>query len=1150
MGVPAGQLYIDIVANIASLQQDMQKVKRSVGDMGANVSRVTRTANDNLRSIGTGAGQGLKDFSRDVARLKANMDPAWASLQRYRDQVGLLRRALAEGAITHKQFVAEMRTAVTSYQSAGQGVAQATNAQRAGMQQLSFQLGDVATMYSMGATPMRIFASQASQVSQAVGLMTNGQKGLIAFMGGPWGQVIIGAVTILGSLMAAHKGAAAAAEEQKDAADDLRDAMESLHEATVRESMSTWASIQTDIDKANSMRTRAQEARELAVAELQVAKANAEAARSAQGYSLGDAVNTSAASSGAAIAAATFDAQVSAIEGAISELESRIGARTEIITLKRGEQIRMEVAAQFDGAAAATLKYEKSLDGLNRSLRMGKINQDEYREGLVEITTVRERETEAARNSERTSRRRRAALTEEEKAIKRQTESTTRFIEALEEEIAKVGLDAKALRQLEVSRELAAAQTDQEKNRIRALNEERERALALEEARQAQAANDNYRRDEIHAAERQLQLIGLTGVARQKMALAIAEQAEIEAVLVQIQKAEREGNTELIAQLEERIRLIREKYDIEYRGADMAKRFEDEADAARILNDELHRMVGLFGNLGGLGEVIGTLFGITTGNISAIGGRFGELLNLQVGIEKDAEGRVIAKTLGDELREVFKLGGEFGKTMTQVLQDAGTGMLAAQAIFGRQNMAGQLGSAVGGAVAGAFSKDIAKLLGGGALGSIGGALVPIVGGVAGGLLGSIFNFSKTSAATLTGSGDPRLHGSGEKNYGTANSLAGQVLGSLQQIADALGGTVGSFYTTIGVRGGDYRVNTTSTSLKTKNGARDFNQDADAAIAYAIADAIRDGAIKGISAGAQRIIQGGGDVQTQLQKALAFEGVFKEFKDTIDPVGEALRALDAEFEYLKGVFKEAAATADEYAQLEELMARKRQDIIDEHERQAAQEASERVALEVEYMRLLGRESEALAMAREQELATTEKALRPLQEMIYQLQDANEIIAQFSPLADDLRAFKQELLGGVGRNSFAYLQRQFRETAELARNGDAAALGGLRGTANDFLEAARANAASELEYRRAVSQVMGAVDDGIFAADSQIEYAQQQIEAIEASRAATEDLKKTIEPYLKEAVETGRKIENLLSRFEGDGFPIKAYLDEPLAVDLVA
>lgn len=95
----------------------------------------------------------------------------------------------------------------------GNTVVKSTGAQKAGMQQLSYQLGDVSTMFALGARPMQIFASQGSQVVQALQLMTGSSKGFLAFLGGPWGLAITSAVTVLGTLGAAYLSAGDDADE-------------------------------------------------------------------------------------------------------------------------------------------------------------------------------------------------------------------------------------------------------------------------------------------------------------------------------------------------------------------------------------------------------------------------------------------------------------------------------------------------------------------------------------------------------------------------------------------------------------------------------------------------------------------------------------------------------------------------------------------------------------------------------------------------------------------------------------------------------------------------------------------------------------------------------------------------------------------------
>lgn len=85
---------------------------------------------------------------------------------------------------------------------------------RAGTQQLSYQIGDVAQQFAMGTPPMVIFAQQGGQVVQAVQMMTGSSKGLIGFLGGPWGAVVMGGAMIMGMFAAKHLEASSAIDDE------------------------------------------------------------------------------------------------------------------------------------------------------------------------------------------------------------------------------------------------------------------------------------------------------------------------------------------------------------------------------------------------------------------------------------------------------------------------------------------------------------------------------------------------------------------------------------------------------------------------------------------------------------------------------------------------------------------------------------------------------------------------------------------------------------------------------------------------------------------------------------------------------------------------------------------------------------------------
>lgn len=111
-----------------------------------------------------------------------------------------------------------------NFEIAGQKVTASAGAQRQGMQQLGFQLGDIATMYSLGARPAQIFASQIGQVTQAVQLMAGGTSRVAAFLGGPWGIALSVGVIALTPFIAKLFEAEDALEGVEFASDRLGDA--------------------------------------------------------------------------------------------------------------------------------------------------------------------------------------------------------------------------------------------------------------------------------------------------------------------------------------------------------------------------------------------------------------------------------------------------------------------------------------------------------------------------------------------------------------------------------------------------------------------------------------------------------------------------------------------------------------------------------------------------------------------------------------------------------------------------------------------------------------------------------------------------------------------------------------------------------------
>lgn len=553
--------------------------------------------------------------------------------------------------------------------------------------------------------------------------------------------------------------------------------------------------------------------------------------------------------------------------------------------------------------------------------------------------------------------------------------------------------------------------------------------------------------------------------------------------------------------------------------------------------------------IGGIGGTIGGIIGALGGDLGGVSPALSMVLGTGIGGQnKDGSDR----RLIDGITDIFKgKDGTFGKTMTDVLSGAGTG-LAVGSIMGG-GTGSQLGGSIGGAIGGAFSADLSKAIGG-TLGKIGGAVLPIVGGLIGGLIGSLFG-KKPSGSGNVSNGGMGFNANDGGISSNLNSVGGQLQSSITKIASALGGTVGSYSLSLGMYKDYYQVSKIANdpligkaqyNQKSANDAYD-GKDPAAALRAAISVAISQGAIQGVSAGVQALIAKGNDIEAQLQKALQFQGVFDDLKAELDPVGAALDKINRQFTNLRAIFDEAGATASDYASLEQLLVIKRKDAMEQARQAVVDEVSGPLNMQIRILELLGKSEDALAASRLLELAGMKETLQPMQQMIYQLSDAQDIIAKYGPLADSLKRFRVELLGGNSSSSYGFLAAQFRSTATAAAGGDATAMGALSGAAQSFLDAAKENARSGLEYQRAVAEVLAGVDQGIFAAETKVDYAQLQIDAIANTNNILASMKEETAKLQTQLVLSNAEILRLWTRIQaGDGIAINNNSGEALNV----
>ena len=280
----------------------------------------------------------------------------------------------------------------------------------------------------------------------------------------------------------------------------------------------------------------------------------------------------------------------------------------------------------------------------------------------------------------------------------------------------------------------------------------------------------------------------------------------------------------------------------------------------------------------------------------------GFLVDMAAAIFGKATGIAVPRLIVDNLKPALA---KIEQTIGGSITGAFTGSAASKLILGSG------GSGIGGAIGGAIGQkvgekfltkgleSIGKSLGG--LGSLAGPLGSIVGGVLGGLLGGLFNKAKTGGASvgLNQYGQAGVTGTGGNNAtlkGQANSLGGSISQGLNQIAQQLGASLGQFSVAIGMRNDYFRVSASGSiaSATTKHYSSDViydGKDQAQAVSVALANAIADGAIQGISARVQQALKSSTDIDQALREALKVQ----DLELALGGVGAALKKSFSDFE---------------------------------------------------------------------------------------------------------------------------------------------------------------------------------------------------------------------------------------------------------------
>ena len=319
---------------------------------------------------------------------------------------------------------------------------------------------------------------------------------------------------------------------------------------------------------------------------------------------------------------------------------------------------------------------------------------------------------------------------------------------------------------------------------------------------------------------------------------------------------------------------------------------------AEIGTDFSRKMSAVAGLLGRLSSMIG-------GKLGKVLGSAGDAADGIGSFEQDKEdvSRGIRDAFGKNSAAVKGIGDAVGESVA----GAGIGEQVGQLTKALGIKTSRTGSQVGGAIGGMVS----------------GPLGAAVGGFLGGVVGGLFKKTKSGGATITGggAGDLALSGDSGTYKKVAEGLGGEVQKSLQDIARQLGGSVGAFSgVTIGKRGDDYRVNVGGTSLKKKRGAKDFDDDAQAAVEFAVKTAISRGALVGLSDFARKAV-GALEVEGAIALVTRFREAMADLDAINDPITAAVKSVTTSLDDLRKSMVEVGASTADLTRLDDYRAKK-------------------------------------------------------------------------------------------------------------------------------------------------------------------------------------------------------------------------------------
>jgi hypothetical protein len=374
----------EVVTSNGQIVASNNAVVKSMDAVASSAGRAA-SATNSQDSANKKAAQSARDQDAALRRVLQATDAEALALQRMNQLLADAKRLFDAGKISQEQFTRVQKMGADM----ANNVTEKTGAQRMGMQQLGYQLGDVATMWSLGAKPAQIFGSQIGQITQAVQLMSGGTSKFAAFLGGPWGIALSVALIVLapfiGKLLEGNDALDDAVQKLRKDAEETetnRKAKEAFIRTTEGQ-IDTIRRLNDELDK--SIRTQRQQ-QQMTVVQAQNAVDGLRNGRAGQvsaidrqrelvrGYNeqiMHPGAMQSEAMLGLVMAAAQAEKKLKEMEDQLRKTDKAIIDGEEAVRKAQIPLIQSDVEASLDKKAAAARRYTIELGRLNLQLSIG-----------------------------------------------------------------------------------------------------------------------------------------------------------------------------------------------------------------------------------------------------------------------------------------------------------------------------------------------------------------------------------------------------------------------------------------------------------------------------------------------------------------------------------------------------------------------------------------------------------------------------------------------------------------------------------------------------------------------------------------------------------------------------------------------------------